>query len=113
VSAISGLPGDKILIVGGEGKGADFDPLKEAVIANNVRLVILIGKDADIIEKTISGVVKTERAESLASAVFLANNYAKPNDKVILSPACASFDMFENYEHRGDVFMEAVRSLPL
>lgn len=113
VSAISGLAGDKILIVGGEGKGADFEPLKEAVIANNVRLVILIGRDAGLIEKVLAGVVKTEMAESLPGAVKLAHGQAKPNEKVILSPACASFDMFNNYEHRGDVFMDAVRSLSL
>jgi UDP-N-acetylmuramoylalanine--D-glutamate ligase len=113
VSAISGMSGSKILIAGGEGKGADFEPLREAVIANNVRLVILIGRDAELIEKVISGVVKTERAKSLPEAVKLANTQAKPLEKVILSPACASFDMFNDYQHRGDVFMDAVRSLRL
>ena len=113
VSAISGMPGDKILIAGGEGKDADFEPLKEAVIANNVRLVILIGKDANLIEQAISGVVKTEHARSLPAAVTLAHQQAKAHEKVILSPACASFDMFTDYQHRGEVFMEAVRSLPV
>lgn len=113
VSAISGMPGDKILIVGGEGKDADFEPLREAIIANNVRLVILIGRDAELIEKVIAGVVKTERARSLAAAVKLAHSQAKADEKVILSPACASFDMFKDYQERGEVFMEAVRSLPL
>lgn len=113
VSAISGMTGSKILIAGGEGKGADFDPLREAVIANNVRLVILIGRDADLIEKVIAGVVKTERASNLAEAVKIAHAQAKPQEKVILSPACASFDMFNDYQHRGEVFMEAVRSLRL
>ena len=113
VSAISGMTGSKILIAGGEGKGADFEPLREAVIANNVRLVILIGRDAQLIENVVSGVVKTERANSLPEAVHLAHQQAKPKEKVILSPACASFDMFNDYQHRGEVFMEAVRSLPL
>ena len=113
VSAISGMPGSKLLIAGGDGKGADFEPLREAVIANNVRLVILIGKDADRIEKALAGVVKIERAANLFAAVNIANKHAKSQEKVILSPACASFDMFNDYQHRGEVFMEAVRNLPL
>ena len=113
VSAISGMPGDKILIAGGDGKGADFEPLREAVIANNVRLVILIGKDAKRIEQVLTGVVKIERAANMFAAVKIANKYAKPQEKVILSPACASFDMFNDYQHRGEVFMEAIRNLPL
>jgi UDP-N-acetylmuramoylalanine--D-glutamate ligase len=113
VSAISGLPGSKVLIVGGEGKGADFEPLREAVIANNVRLVILLGKDADLIEQVLSGVVKTEKVENMLAAVKVAHKQAKAEEKIILSPACASFDMFDGYEQRGDIFMEAVRSLPL
>ena len=107
------MPGDKIVIAGGEGKDADFEPLREAIIANNVRLVILIGRDAELIENVISGVVKTEHAKSLPEAVKLAHVQAKPQEKVILSPACASFDMFADYQERGEVFMEAVRSLSL
>lgn len=113
VSAIAGMPGNKILIAGGEGKGADFEPLRAAVIANNVRLVILIGKDADKIEKVLSGVVKIERAANMFAAVNVAYKQAKPTEKVILSPACASFDMFNDYQHRGEIFMEAVRNIPL
>ncbi|MGD8558571.1 MAG: UDP-N-acetylmuramoyl-L-alanine--D-glutamate ligase, partial [Gammaproteobacteria bacterium] len=111
VSAIAGMPGNKILIAGGDGKGADFDPLREAVIANNVRLVILIGKDADRIASALAGVVQVEKATNMYAAVALADKRVKPNEKVILSPACASFDMFNDYQHRGEVFMEAVRSL--
>ena len=113
VSAIAGMPGNKILIAGGDGKGADFEPLREAVIANNVRLVILIGKDADRIESVLTGVVQIERAANMNAAVLLANKHAKAQEKVILSPACASFDMFRDYQHRGEVFMDAVRNLPL
>jgi UDP-N-acetylmuramoylalanine--D-glutamate ligase len=113
VSAIAGMPGNKILIAGGDGKGADFEPLREAVIANNVRLVILIGRDADRIEKVLSGVVQLEKAANMHAAVALAGKLAKSGEKVILSPACASFDMFKDYQHRGDVFMDAVRNLPL
>ena len=113
VSALAGMPGNKILIAGGDGKGADFEPLREAVIANNVRLVILMGKDADRIESVLSGVVQIEKAANMSAAVVLANQLAREADKVILSPACASFDMFNDYQHRGEVFMESVRSLPL
>jgi len=113
VSALAGMPGNKILIAGGDGKGADFAPLREAAIANNVRLVILIGKDADRIASVLSGVVQIEQAANMSAAVDLANKFAKVKDKVILSPACASFDMFNDYQHRGEVFMESVRSLPL
>jgi len=112
VSAIMGMPGNKILIAGGEGKGAEFEPLREAVIANNVNLVILIGKDADKIQEALAGVVKIERAANMFAAVNIAHKHAKPKDKVILSPACASFDMFNDYQHRGEIFMEAVRNLP-
>ncbi|WP_455365667.1 UDP-N-acetylmuramoyl-L-alanine--D-glutamate ligase, partial [Kaarinaea lacus] len=113
VSALAGMSGDKILIAGGDGKGADFEPLREAILVNNVRLVILIGKDADRIESVLSGEVQIERADNMGAAVLLANKLAKEADKVILSPACASFDMFNNYQHRGEVFMESVRSLQL
>jgi len=111
VSALAGMSGNKILIAGGDGKGADFNPLREAVIANNVRLVILIGKDAGRIESVLSGVVQIEQVADMSAAVVLADNLAKAKDKVILSPACASFDMFNDYQHRGEVFMESVRSL--
>ncbi len=112
-SALAGMSGDKVLIAGGDGKGADFEPLREAILVNNVRLVILIGKDADRIESVLSGEVRIERADNMGAAVLLANKLAKEGDKVILSPACASFDMFDNYQHRGEVFMESVRSLQL
>ncbi|MGD8567738.1 MAG: UDP-N-acetylmuramoyl-L-alanine--D-glutamate ligase [Gammaproteobacteria bacterium] len=112
VSAIAGMPGNKVLIAGGDGKGADFDPLREAVIANNVRLVILIGKDADRIASVLTGVVQIEKAGDMTAAVAVANKLARPNEKVILSPACASFDMFSDYQQRGEVFMAAVNNLP-
>jgi UDP-N-acetylmuramoylalanine--D-glutamate ligase len=106
------MPGNKVLIAGGDGKGADFDPLREAVIANNVRLVILIGKDADRIASVLTGVVQIEKAGDMTAAVAVANKLARPNEKVILSPACASFDMFSDYQQRGEVFMAAVNNLP-
>jgi len=111
VSAIIGMPGPKVLIAGGDGKGADFAPLREAIIANNVHLVILIGKDAPVIKETLFGVVQVELTRSLEAAVTLAYSLSSDGDSVILSPACASFDMFNDYEHRGDVFVNAVMSL--
>ena len=113
VSAIIGMPGSKVLIAGGDGKGADFTPLREVIIANNVHLVILIGKDAPAIKDVLFGVVQVELTNTLEAAVKLACSLSSDGDSVILSPACASFDMFKDYQHRGDVFISAVRNLPL
>jgi UDP-N-acetylmuramoylalanine--D-glutamate ligase len=111
VSALLGMPGPKILIAGGDGKGADFTPLREVVIANNVRAVVLIGRDAPLIEKALKGVVKIQHANDMTAAVKTARAVANAGDSVILSPACASFDMFNNFQHRGDVFTAAVKEL--
>lgn len=110
VSAIEGLSGHLVLIAGGQGKGADFSPLREAV-ADKVRTVILLGEDADKIEKALGGIVPVMHAEDMADAVSLAQAAAKTGDSVLLSPACASFDMFEGFAHRGEVFMAAVKGL--
>jgi UDP-N-acetylmuramoylalanine--D-glutamate ligase len=100
-----------VLIVGGDGKGQDFAPLAKAV-QRNTRAVVLIGRDAPAIEKALAGAgVPIERAGSMGEAVRTAQANARPGDVVLLSPACASFDMFRNYGHRGDVFAQAVRSL--
>ncbi|NOZ54644.1 MAG: UDP-N-acetylmuramoyl-L-alanine--D-glutamate ligase [Gammaproteobacteria bacterium] len=111
VAAITGMPGTKILIAGGDGKGADFKPLREAVIANNVRLVVLIGKDAQAIAEVLFGVVQVELTTTLDAAVRLAGELSMPGESVILSPACASFDMFKDYQHRGDTFVRAVKGI--
>ena len=101
-----------VVILGGDGKGQDFSPLKAAVEAN-ARGVILIGRDADLIRKALADVsVPIERAASLEEAVTLAQQRALPGDAVLLSPACASFDMFRNYAHRAEVFVAAVHGLP-
>ena len=100
-----------VVILGGDGKGQDFSPLKAAVEAN-ARAVLLIGRDAPLIAAAIEGSgVDMRRVESMADAVAQAHCLAQSGDAVLLSPACASFDMFRNYVHRADVFIEAVNKL--
>lgn len=107
IAALKGLARPTVLILGGEGKGQDFSPLA-APAAQFARAVLLIGRDAPIIEKALPG----ERCGSLEEAVQRAAGLAQPGDAVLLSPACASFDMFRDYKHRGEVFADAVRGLP-
>ncbi len=99
------------LILGGDGKGQAFEDLAADVVAY-VRRVQLIGRDASIIEAALARTgVPLVRCESLAEAVADANRHARPGDAVLLSPACASFDMFRDYSHRGQVFSDAVKAL--
>ncbi|HEX5092401.1 MAG TPA: UDP-N-acetylmuramoyl-L-alanine--D-glutamate ligase [Burkholderiales bacterium] len=111
LAALRGLGRPAVLIAGGEGKGQDFSPLAPAV-AQHARAVLLIGRDAPLLERALapSG-VPLERMVSLEQAVTRAALLARPGDAVLLSPACASFDMFRDYRHRGDAFTAAVRSL--
>lgn len=111
VAALSGLSKHVVLIAGGEGKGQDFSPLA-APVAQYARAVVLIGRDAPQIRAALadSGVELVE-APTLEAAVQEAAARAQPGDAVLLSPACASFDMFRNYEHRAQVFHEAVAAL--
>ncbi|MGO9987327.1 MAG: UDP-N-acetylmuramoyl-L-alanine--D-glutamate ligase [Steroidobacteraceae bacterium] len=110
LAAVSGLSGPLILIAGGQGKGQDFSPLASAV-RGKLRHAVLIGKDAAVVESALQGVCTTERAATMDAAVSAAAAVARPGDTVLLSPACASFDMFRDYAHRGDVFAAAVRAL--
>jgi len=105
VAAINGLgdTGKIVLIAGGQGKNADFTPLINP-IKKYVRSVILIGEDAAKIEATLKGASKILHADSMRKAVKIAHKESQPGDIVLLSPACASFDMFDNFEDRGDVF---------
>jgi UDP-N-acetylmuramoylalanine--D-glutamate ligase len=111
VAALAGLAQGKakvVLIAGGEGKGQDFSPLKSAV-ARAARALVLIGRDAPLIEAAVAGAgVPIQRAQSMDEAVTFAGEAARAGDAVLLSPACASFDMFRNYKHRGEVFRAAV-----
>ena len=110
-AALKGLGKPAVVILGGDGKGQDFSPLKEAVAAQ-ARAVVLIGRDAGVIGQAIDGCGKpVVHAASLEEAVRQSARLAQPGDAVLLSPACASFDMFRNYEHRAEVFVKAVREL--
>lgn len=107
----NGHPQKVVLIAGGDGKGQDFSPLADAV-ASNARAVVLIGRDAPLIETVL---LKTNiplyQAIDLPEAVNIAKKLAQAGDAVLLSPACASFDMFKNYIHRAEVFVAAVTGL--
>jgi len=110
-AALHGMDRKVVVILGGDGKGQDFSPLKKAVAAN-ARAVVLIGRDAPLIEKAIAGAgVPMEKAGTLQAAVELAFELANEGDAVLLSPACASWDMFRNYAHRAQVFVDAVHGL--
>jgi UDP-N-acetylmuramoylalanine--D-glutamate ligase len=111
-AAVDGLNGPLVVIAGGVGKGQDFAPLA-AAFCGKVRHAVLIGQDAPALERALSGVCGTERAASMAAAVEAAARAALPGDTVLLSPACASLDMFRDYAERGAVFAAAVRALPV
>ena len=118
VAALAGLSGTGsgqhaklVLIAGGVGKGQDFSPLRAAV-AQSARAVVLIGRDAALIEKAVAASgVPVLHAAGMEEAVETALRIARQGDAVLLSPACASFDMFDNYKHRGEVFAAAARRM--
>jgi len=111
VAALEGSTRPVVLIAGGDGKGQDFTPMAEAV-RTHARAVVLIGRDADAIRAALQSTgIALETAGTMEGAVAAAFALAKPGDDVMLSPACASFDMFRNYGHRGDVFAAAARAL--
>jgi UDP-N-acetylmuramoylalanine--D-glutamate ligase len=111
VAALKGMQQKVVLIAGGEGKGQDFSPLKAAVAAR-ARAVVLIGRDSDKIAQALKGSgVPVNRAQDMDQAVKQSLSLARRGDVVMLSPACASFDMFRNYEHRAQVFVAAVLHL--
>jgi UDP-N-acetylmuramoylalanine--D-glutamate ligase len=111
VAALSGLGRKSVLIAGGEGKGQDFAPLAQAV-QQHARAVVLIGRDRDRIRAAlaVSGVALLA-ADTLEDAVSIAYAAAMPGDGVLLSPACASFDMFRDYRHRGETFARIASAL--
>ena len=113
MAALTGLGAERelVLIAGGEGKDQDFSPLAEPV-RRHARAVILIGRDAPLLRAALQGTgVPLLDADSMQAAVALAAKLAQTGDAVLLSPACASFDMFANYVHRAQVFCAAVQSL--
>ena len=107
----NGHPQKVVLIAGGDGKGQDFTPLSGAV-AENARAVVLIGRDAPLIEAVLLKInIPLYQAIDLPEAVNMAKKIAQTGDAVLLSPACASFDMFKNYAHRAEIFVNAVKRL--
>ena len=108
VAALQGLPGKTVLLAGGQGKGADFSPLAD-VVQKYARAVVLFGEDAELIALALKGDIPIVFAKEMRDAVKQAQDLAYIGDNVLLSPACSSFDMFTNYEARGQVFMETVR----
>jgi UDP-N-acetylmuramoylalanine--D-glutamate ligase len=113
VAGLDGLGRRFVLIAGGVGKGQDFSPLGP-VIAKYARAVTLIGQDANLIAQVLSPTaVPIDFATDMQDAVARGFAHASEGDAVVLSPACASFDMFRNYPHRGEVFSNAVSELAL
>lgn len=110
VSAIEGLSCPVVLIAGGRGKGADFSTLRDA-IEQKCRAVVLIGEDAERIRLAIESTVPVFLEKTLTAAVERASSLAQSGDSVLLSPACSSFDMFANFEARGDAFADEVNRL--
>jgi len=113
VAALKGLGADRriVAILGGEGKGQDFSPLAEP-IARYARAVVLIGRDAPLIRAALQdSAAPLHDAADMAAAVSLAAELAQSGDAVLMSPACASFDMFDHYVHRAEVFVQAVSEL--
>jgi len=110
VAAMLGLSGKHVLIAGGIAKGADFSDLTD-VVKQHCRAVILLGQDADKIASVMPQGMTVKQVNDMRAAVLAAKELAQPGDNVLLAPACASFDMYDNFEHRGDVFIQSVEAL--
>jgi UDP-N-acetylmuramoylalanine--D-glutamate ligase len=110
LKALDAFPGRILIILGGKDKGSDYTVL-QAPLRDKAILALLIGSAAEKIERQIAGSVAIERAETIERAIETAAHAARPGDVVLLAPACASFDQFQNYEHRGRVFKELVHQL--
>ena len=110
LAALAGFSGPLVLIAGGQGKGQDFAPLRDA-LAGRARAVVLLGEDAPAMAAAIGDAVPVVTADDMPAAVAEAARLARAGDSVLLSPACASLDMFDHFMHRGEVYMAAVREL--
>jgi UDP-N-acetylmuramoylalanine--D-glutamate ligase len=110
IKALESFPASIHVILGGKDKGSDYTVLKE-LLRERVKRVYTIGAAAAKIESQIEGSTKIDRVGTLESAVKLAAVNAEAGDVVLLAPACASFDQFQNYQHRGKVFKDAVAKL--
>ena len=112
VASINSVDGMLVLIAGGDGKGGDFGELA-AAIDGKLRGAVLIGKDAEEIARALDTVMPVHFAENMESAVHMAASCAESEDTVLLAPACASLDQYDNYMARGDAFIEAVEGIRL
>jgi UDP-N-acetylmuramoylalanine--D-glutamate ligase len=116
VAALGGLGSDRdpaklLVILGGDGKGQDFGPLAEPV-GRYARAIALIGRDAPALQEALAGTqVPMQRFDTLEAATRWCFERSREGDAVLLSPACASLDMFRNYAHRAEVFIAAVAAL--
>jgi UDP-N-acetylmuramoylalanine--D-glutamate ligase len=110
LKALEAFAGRILVVLGGKDKGSDYTALRKPLREKAI-LALLIGAAADKMEKQITGSVAIERAGTIERAVEIASHAAQPGDVVLLAPACASFDQFENYEHRGRIFKELVHQL--
>jgi UDP-N-acetylmuramoylalanine--D-glutamate ligase len=110
LKALAALSEPIVLIAGGRDKGQDFAPLAAAA-AGRVKAAVVIGEGRATVGPALARVTAVHEAESMGAAVSLALELAAAGDVVLLSPACASFDMFRDYEHRGEVFRDAVLGL--
>jgi len=110
VASINSVTGMLVLIAGGDGKGGDFADLA-AALDNKLRAAILIGRDAEKIADALDTVMPVCFAQDMNDAVAQAASYAESEDTVLLAPACASFDQYDNYGARGDAFCAAVKVL--
>ena len=110
VMSLESVDGPVLLIAGGTDKGSDLTPMLDP-LRKRARTMVLIGKAADRFDRFFRGKVPVERAATLEEAVRRCAEAARPGDTVLFSPACASFDQFRDYVHRGEVFREAVRAL--
>lgn len=110
IAALKGLDKKVVLLAGGDGKGADFRVLRP-VVAEKVRAVVVMGRDAFLLEEALSDLVTTVHADSLSTAVHQARMLAHPGDIVLLAPACSSLDQYKNYQERGQQFTQCVRGL--
>jgi UDP-N-acetylmuramoylalanine--D-glutamate ligase len=110
MKALEAFAGGLFVILGGKDKGSDYAPLIP-LLRERAKRALLIGSASEKIAAQLEGAVPWERAETLERAVTMAYQHARAGDAVLLAPACASFDQFENYEHRGRVFKQLVRAL--
>ena len=111
LAALGGFSEPVVLIAGGKDKGVDFRPLRDA-LGRKARAVVLLGEARDRMARELEGAAPITVAGTLAEAVRAASEAARKGDVVVFSPACSSFDMFRNYEERGEAFRKAVEGLP-